>query len=268
MEIFYRKYTPPVADVKASVVVVHGLGEHSGRYTNLFDVLLAANYAVFAADHQGFGQSGGQRGHVAHFADYLPDVQHMVEMARAERPHTPVIIFGHSMGGLIALYHALEYPKVVDAYVISAPALLASPNPWLVRAMRVLNLVRPTFVIRRPGDNTTISRDLEEVRRFDEDPLHVPVSSARWAVEILKTQKLVSHRAAEIGVPILMVQGMADQLVVPQATVDFFEHVSSADKTLYTYPGYYHELHNDLDKEKPLADVVQWLDERVRGHRR
>ena len=263
VEIFYRKYTPLACDVKACVVIVHGLGEHSGRYTNVAKVLLAAGYAVYAADHQGFGQSGGVRGHVAHFTDYLLDVQRVVEMAQTERPECPVAIFGHSMGGLIALYHAQEYHDDVVAYVISAPALLATPNPWLVRMMRLFNLFRPTFVIRRPGDNTTISRDLEVVRLYETDPLHVPMSSARWAVEILAAQKIVSSRVTQIQTPILLLQGLADRLVVPQATLDFYEQIPAADKTLYTYPEYYHELHNDLGKEKPLADVVEWLDARM-----
>ncbi len=263
VEIFYRKYVPLTSEVRACVVVVHGLGEHSGRYVNVVNALLAEGYAVYAADHQGFGQSGGPRGHVARFFDYLPDVQHMVQMARNERPDCPVLIFGHSMGGLISLSYALEYPADVDAMIISAPALLANPDPWIVRLMRMMNMIKPTFVIRRPGDGSSISRDPEEVRRFETDPLHVPISSARWAVEILAAQQLVTLRAGEIKLPILMVQGMADTMVVPQATLDFFEQISSADKTLYTYPGYYHELHNDVGKEKPLADIVEWLNNRM-----
>lgn len=264
VDIFYRRYTPLGCDVKACVVVVHGLGEHGGRYLNLVNVLSAAGYAVYAADHQGFGQSGGPRGHVGRFSDYLLDVHRVVEMARQERPACPLVIFGHSMGGLITLYYALTYPTGVDAYIVSAPALLANPNPWIVRMMRLFNLFNPTFVIRRPGDNATISRDPEVVRLFESDPLHVPVSSARWAVEILAAQKVVSRRAAEIHTPILMLQGMADVVVVPQATLDFYAQLSAADKTLYTYPGYFHELHNDIDKEKPLADIVEWLESRVK----
>jgi acylglycerol lipase len=127
-----------------------------------------------------------------------------------------------------------------------------------------MNLINPTFSIQRPGGAEGISRDTEEVRRFSEDPLHVPVSSARWAVEILTAQVEVTRRAAAIQLPILMIQGMADTIVVPRATVDFFKQISSADKTLYTYPDHYHELHNDLDKEKPLGDLVEWLNAHMR----
>jgi alpha-beta hydrolase superfamily lysophospholipase len=239
------------------------LGEHGGRYTNLVNCLLPEGYVVYSLDHQGFGRSGGVRGHVNRFADYLPDVQRIIEMARTDQEELPVAIFGHSMGGLISLHYALEFPHKVDYLAISAPALLAKPKKSLVLLMRAINLFNPQFVIRRPGGAEGISRDPEEVRRFREDALHVPVSSARWAVEILATQVMVTRRAAELRLPILMLQGMADTLVVPQATIDFFARISSSDKTLHTYPDYYHELHNDLGKEKPLGDLVQWLNTRM-----
>jgi alpha-beta hydrolase superfamily lysophospholipase len=261
--IFYQRWLPATGARRGSIVLVHGLGEHGGRYTNLVRCLLPEGYAVYCLDHQGFGRSGGQRGHINRFTDYLPDIYRLVQMARAEQPGRPVAIFGHSMGGLISLVYALVLPTSVDYLVISAPALLANPKRSLVLLMRMMNLINPRFSIQRPGGAEGISRDPEEVRRFSQDPLYVGVSSARWAVEILATQVEVTRRAATLYLPILMLQGMADVIVVPQATVDFFQRVSSPDKTLHTYPGYYHELHNDLEKEKPLNDLVYWLNARI-----
>lgn len=261
--IFYQKWLPAEGVRRGSVVIVHGLGEHSGRYTNIVRRLLPEGYALYAADHHGFGQSGGTRGHVDHFTDYLPDLKHIVTMARQEQEGKPIALLGHSMGGLITLLYALHYPQTVDGLVVSAPALLAKPNQLLVFFMRVVNRFHPTFALRRPGDGSGISRDPEEVRRFVEDPLFVGKSSARWAVEILATQPDVKNRASEISLPILMIQGLADVVVVPEATIEFFQNVGSADKTLLTYEGYFHELHNDLGKEKPLDDVAQWLNARI-----
>jgi alpha-beta hydrolase superfamily lysophospholipase len=261
--IFYQRWLPAAGVSRGSVIIVHGLGEHGGRYTNLVNWLLPEGYAVYSLDHQGFGRSGGQRGHINRFTDYLPDIHRLVQMARAEQQGRPVAIFGHSMGGLISLVYALVLPTSVEYLAISAPALLANPKKSLVLLMRTMNRINPTFSIQRPGGAEGISRDPEEVRRFSEDPLHVPVSSARWAVEILTAQAEVTRRAAAIQMPILMLQGMADTIVVPQATVTFFEQISSPDKTLHTYPGYYHELHNDLDKEKPLSDLLLWLNARM-----
>lgn len=263
--IFYQKWLPADGVRRGSVVIVHGLGEHGGRYTNLIERLLPEGYALYAIDHQGFGQSGGRRGHVERFEHYLPDVRHVVDLARQEQGHLPVALFGHSMGGLIGLHYLMEQEQSVDCAVISAPALLANPNRWLVRLMRLINWVRPTFVLTRPGSGTAVSRDPEVIRHFIEDPLFVGKSSARWVVEILAAQPKIAARADEITLPILVVQGLADSVVVPAATAEFFERVSSPDKTLLTYEGYFHELHNDVDKEKPLGDVAEWLNQRMSG---
>ncbi len=263
VSIFYQKWLPAEGVRRGSVVIIHGLGEHGGRYTNLVNRLLPEGYAVYAIDHQGFGQSGGVRGHVGRFADYLPDVRHVVDLARSEQGDLPVALFGHSMGGLIGLYYLMENGDTVDCAVISAPALLASTNPWLVGMMRLINHVRPTFLLTRPSSGIAISRDPEIIRAFVEDPLFVGKSSARWVVEILSAQPKINARAAQLTLPILVVQGMADVVVVPDATLKFYERITSPDKTLLTYDGYFHELHNDIDKEKPLDDIAEWLNGRM-----
>ncbi len=260
--IFYQKWLPAGGIRRGVVMVVHGLGEHGGRYGNLVERLLPEGYAVYASDHQGFGRSGGVRGHVNRFLDYAEDVHRLNALVRAEQPGQPIAVFGHSMGGLIVLDYAQIYPEDADCWIITAPGLRAETSPLLVLLMRLMNLLRPTFTIQRPGGGE-ISRDPEEVRRFAEDPLFVPVSTARWAVEILAAQKRVMARAASLRGPLLMLQGTGDNIVVPAATQELFERVSAADKTLWLYEGYYHELHNDIGKEKPLGDVVNWLNERM-----
>ncbi len=259
--IFYQKWLPD-GPIRGAVIIVHGLGEHSGRYGNLVDRLLPEGYAVYASDHQGFGRSGGQRGHVHHFHDYAKDVHRLNGIVRAEQPGKPLAVFGHSMGGLITLDYAQTYPKDADYWVVQAPAMRAEVSAPLVFALRLVNLVRPTFSMERPG-NGQVSRDPEEVRRFAEDPLLVPVSTARWLVQILAAQKRVKASVQATPGPLLMLQGTADNLVIPAATQEFFAQVTTADKTLHIYDGYYHELHNDLGKEKPLGDIIEWLKVRM-----
>lgn len=262
--IFYQKWLPETGPTRGVVMVVHGLGEHGGRYANLVERLLPEGYAVYAADHQGFGRSGGLRGHVNRFRDYAEDIHRLNALVRSEQPGQPLAVFGHSMGGLISLDYAQTYPEDAECWIITAPGLRAETSPLLVLLMRTMNLLRPTFSLQRPGGGE-ISRDPEEVRRFAEDPLFVPVSTARWAVEILAAQKRVIARAASVPGPLLMLQGTGDTIVVPAATQEFFERVATPDKTLLLYDGYYHELHNDIGKEKPLGDVVEWLNARMTG---
>ncbi len=263
--IFYQRWLPDRDPPRGVVVIVHGLGEHSGRYHNVVERLLPEGYAVYALDHRGFGRSGGPRGHVDRFQDYLEDVKTLVELAREEQPDLPVALFGHSMGGLIGLAYALDYPETLDYLVISAPALAADTPRHLVWFLRLANRFRPQFTVKRPGDQSGISRDPAVVQAFIQDPLYVPISSARWAVEILAAQPRIMARAEELRLPFLLMQGLADTVVRPDASQAFFQRVSSPDKTLLVYEGYFHELHNDLGKEKPLDDLVAWLNQRMPG---
>lgn len=262
VSIFYQNWLPD-GPVRGVVMIVHGLGEHSGRYANLVERLLPAGYAVYAIDHQGFGRSGGQRGHVNHFHDYAKDVHRLNALVRAEQPGQPIAVFGHSMGGLISLDYAQTYPTDVDYWVIQAPAVRAATSTLLVAILRLVNLLRPTFSMARPGGGV-ISRDPEAVRRFEEDPLFVPVSTARWLVQILTAQKRVKASIRSTPGPLLMLQGTADNLVIPAATQEFFERIPTADKTFLLYDGYFHELHNDIGKEKPLDDIVEWLNGKMK----
>jgi len=262
LPIFYQKWLPDGGPTRGVVIVVHGLGEHSGRYGNLVERLLPEGYAAYAIDHQGFGRSGGQRGHVNRFHDYAKDVHRLNEFVRVEQPGQPIAVFGHSMGGLISLDYAQTFPNDAQNWIIQAPAIRAEMSVPLVSALRLVNLVRPTFSMARPAGGD-LSRDPEVVRQFDADPLVVPISSARWLVEILSTQKRVMAKVATTPGPLLMLQGTADNLVIPAATQEFFEKVTTPDKTLLTYAGYFHELHNDIGKETPLDDIVEWLNERM-----
>lgn len=263
VSIFYQRWRPEGGVRRGSVVIVHGLGEHSGRYIHLVERLLREGYAIYAGDHQGFGRSGGRRGHVRRFADFLPDLRYIADLARREQGDLPLALYGHSMGGLISLQYVLAHPTTLDFLVLSAPGLRANFPKWLVMALRLVNRIYPTFSIRRPGDPAVITRDPEELRRFLEDPLQVPTSTARFAAEGLATQIDTMKRAEEITIPVLMVHGTGDRFVDPAATQEFFARVASQDKTLLLYDGYYHELHNDLDKQKPLDDIAQWLNERM-----
>lgn len=256
--IFYQRWLPEGGIRRGVVMIVHGLGEHSGRYSNLVERLLPEGYAVYALDHQGFGRSGGQRGHVGRFGDYAADVHRLNAIVRGEQPGQPIALFGHSMGGLIALDYAQSYPADADCWIFQAPALAAKTSASLVLFLRTINLVRPNFSFTRPG-NGEVSRDPAVGLAFLEDSLHVPVSTARWAVEILAAQKRVQAHISATPAPLLMLQGTADSLVIPAATQDFFARIPAKDKTLLVYDGYYHELHNDLGKEKPLDDIAGWL---------
>ena len=265
LPIFYGCWRP-VDPARGIVIILHGLGEHSGRYRHLVSALVRAGYMVYAHDQQGFGRSGGARCYVQGFHDYLSDISQVVSMARRRNPGLPCCLYGHSMGGLIGLLYLMEIPGAVDSCVIASPSLkaheLSLANRVLKRILELLHRVQPQLTFRQRGSLDILSRDWEEVQRAMRDSLGVPLRSARWVVEFFETMQEVNERAAEIRQPILMMHGLADAVVVPSATQEFFARVGSEDKSLRLYEGYYHELHNDLGRERPIGAVLDWLNAR------
>ena len=265
LPIFYSRWCQ-VGRARGVVLILHGLGEHSGRYRHLVSALLHGGYMVYAHDHQGFGRSGGARCFVQGFHDYLSDITQVLSMARRRNPGLPCCLYGHSMGGLIGLLYLMEVPGAVDFSIISSPSLqtheLSLTNRILKRILELLHRVQPRLTFRQRGSLDILSRDWEEVQHAMRDSLGVPLRSARWVVEFFETMREVSERANEVRLPILMMQGLADAVVVPSAAQEFFVRVGSEDRSLRLYEGYYHELHNDLGRERPIGAVLDWLNAR------
>ncbi len=266
--IFYNRWRP-VDNPRGIVLILHGLGEHGGRYRHLVAALSQAGYAVYAHDHHGFGRSGGARAFVHSFQDYLNDISQVLSMARRRDPGLPCCLYGHSMGGLLGLLYLMETPGAVDMAVIASPSLqpqkLSLVNRLLKLILVTLHHAKPTLTFRQRGSLDVLSRDWEEVQKALRDSLGVQHRSARWVVEFFRAAQEVTERAGEVTLPTLMMQGLADAVVSPAATQAFFSRVSSADKTLRLYEGYYHELHNDLGRERPISAAIDWLDARCKA---
>lgn len=245
---------------KAVVLVVHGFGEHSGRYGYLVPPLTAAGYAVYSLDHRGHGRSPGKRGHIDSFDDYLADVRALAAFAQAASPGLPVVVFGHSLGGLIALLYALRYPSGLAGVIASAP-LLTKPNvsPMLLTVAQLLSRVAPSFALDTGLDATTISRDPAEVERYTSDPQVHSKSTARAGSEIMKAIDWAQAHAGELTVPLLLYHGDADNLVPIEGSRRFFAAVQEQDKQFVERPGGYHESHNDLGRDELFAMIVAWL---------
>lgn len=263
VSIFYRQIR--AIDERARLVIAHGLGEHSGRYANVVNRLLPANYSLWIPDHRGHGQSGGKKGHVMNFEQYLLDLRLMVEMARGDLPEgRKIFLLGHSMGGLIALYFALQNPELIDGVIASSPALgMAVKVPVVKNVLgKVMSFIWPGLLLGNELDATKISRDESVVKAYQNDPLVHDRVSARWFTEILSTMEAVNRQAARIQVPVLMQVAGDDHLVNAQSSKQFFENLAVADKTLFMYDGLYHEIYNELDdqRQKVLGDLEAWLE--------
>jgi alpha-beta hydrolase superfamily lysophospholipase len=260
--LFYRQFIPE--EERFRVVVSHGLGEHSGRYANLVDTLCPMGASLWAHDHRGHGRSQGKRGHVNDFNDYVRDLNQLIAMARATQPEgRPLILIGHSMGGLVALSFVRQYPRIVDGLIVSSPLLgLPKPPPRALGAVvRSLSIVWPTLSLNNKLDPARISHDPAVVSAYTRDERVHSRISARWFVRCMSEIEATVGSPGAIADPILMQIAGDDHLVSAPAALAYFDALTVGDKTLCHYETLYHEIYNETgpEREKVLEDLQQWV---------
>ncbi len=267
IKIFYRQYQ--AESERARMVIAHGVGEHSGRYGNVIERVIPKGISVWVPDHRGHGQSGGKRGHVLNFVQYLTDLRLTVELAKKDMPgEMPCFLLGHSMGGLIVLYFAQHYPELIDGVVASSPCLgMVIEIPAVKKVLgSFMSYVWPGMTMGSGLDATKISRDENVVSAYANDPLVHDRVSARFFTELLAAIESVNQQASALNVPVLMQVAGEDYLVNADSSKHFFEKLTLRDKTLYVYDGMYHEIYNapEDQKERVLDDLETWLQKECR----
>jgi alpha-beta hydrolase superfamily lysophospholipase len=244
-----------------SVLLVHGLGEHSGRYEHVGDQLTAAGLDVTAYDHRGMGGSGGRRGDVRRWSLYHDDLEARLADVRAVGKGRPTIVYAHSLGALIAAGYLVDDRPKFHLAILSSPALDSSLPGWKKRLAPMLARVGPTVEIANGIDGTTLSRDPSVAAKTADDPLCIKVSTARFgALALVEQARLRAAAPNGFGVPTLVLHGEADGLVPTDASAIL------ADAPLVerrTYPDLRHELHNEPEGPAIVDEIVAWLRERA-----
>jgi alpha-beta hydrolase superfamily lysophospholipase len=261
--LLVRDWPAPDEEPWASVLIVHGLGEHSGRYEHVGAWLRSAGLESHAYDHRGMGGSGGRRGDVERWPLLHDDLADRLAAVRAAAGPAgrPVVLFGHSLGGLIAAGYCLSARPTPDYIVLSAPGLDAEIPAWKRGVAQVLGRVLPTLSIPNGIDGALLSRDPSVGERTVEDPRCVKTSTARFASLAFAEQARVRTAApGGLGRPTLVYHGSDDRLV-PTAASAVFE--GAPDTTRRVWPGLRHESHNEPEGRQVIDAVVAWLRERV-----
>ena len=254
----------PVADARATLVALHGLGDHSGLYPMLGEALTARGIEVFQPDLRGNGRSGGQRGYIEAWADLRADLAALVNRVRAEGRTPPLFVLGMSLGGLVALDYALQYPEGLRGVIAMSPPLGELGVPAALLALgRVLSRVWPRFSLETGMDLSGLSRDPTVVARILADPLFHRRGTARLSTEVTRTIHRLQRAAPEFPVPLLVQHGTADRMVLPEGSRQFVAHVGHPDHRLIEYDGAYHALLADLESERVLADLGDWILQRT-----
>ena len=257
--IFVQSWLPD-GNPRDQVVIAHGYAEHSGRYDAVARFLTARGFAVHALDHHGHGKSEGARAVIERFAQADADIDTLVDKVRADSGLATVKLIGHSMGGSLALNYALNHQDKLSGLVLSGPAIggrMAFITRWLLALMSALAPQRGTIAL----DANAVSRDPAVVADYVADPLvfrgKVP---ARTAHEMFRAIRSYPARVGSLTVPCLLMHGDADALVSAKLAAPLFQGIASPDKTIRIWPGLFHEIFNEPEREEVLALTADWLE--------
>jgi alpha-beta hydrolase superfamily lysophospholipase len=251
----------PESPPKGAICLVHGIGEHIRRYDHVADYLNRAGYALFSFDLRGHGKSGGRRGDAPSYDALLDDIEILIHRSQSRFPDLPLFLYGHSMGGNLVLNYAVCRKPDITGVIVSAPGLKPASvgSAWKLPAARIFQFVIPALLVSNEIDAADLSRDPDVVRQYRADPLVHNRISLRLGVSLIDAGAWVRQRVSEIRLPLLVLQGGADRVVDVETNLGFAQGVGKLCR-LKMWPGLYHELHNEPEKDQVLAELTAWLD--------
>ena len=258
--LYYQSWLPSGIP-RAILLIVHGLHEHSGRYTNLVDYFISEGYAIYSFDLRGHGRSEGLPGYVERFWYYLYDLKAFFDLVRSEYSDTRIFLLGHSMGGTIVVTYAIDHQNEFVGLLVSGALL--EPGSNITKALmviaRILSVLAPRMGTTEI-DTTTISHDQAVVDAYVNDPLvYQGKIRARQGAELIKMYQKLPYDIEKITLPVLIMHGDSDRLVDPEGSHMLYERLGSRDKTLKLYGGFYHEVFNEPGRKQVFDDMKTWL---------
>ncbi len=264
VNLYYQSWHPQ-GEVQATLIIVHGLGSHSGLFANIVTRLIPKNYAIYSFDLRGHGRSPGQRAYINSWSEFRQDLKAFLEFVRTQEPPSPQFLLGHSLGGLIVLDYVLHCPteaSQLQSVITLAPSLgKVGVSAFKLTIGKILSRILPRFTLNTGLDPKAASRDEKVLMAYAEDPFRHTKGTARLTTEFLATVAWVHSHAADLQIPLLILHGEADRVTTPQASAEFFQRVTFPDKKRVEYPGTYHELQNDINYQQVLDDLEQWLEQ-------
>jgi len=251
------------ATPKAYIVLVHGYGEHAGRYAHVVDALCGAGYSVHTIDHRGHGASDGERAYFNNLWEPVADLKRFVNDVQAQNSNRALFMLGHSMGALIALVFAIQYQYELKGVILSGIPLTAdlSTSPVLLAVGNLLNLVAPKMQLADAAPRNELSSDPSVMLDFQADPLNWKGKMrVRMGISIQRAAKWSRANIGALKLPIMLAHGADDKICPPSGSQFVFDGASSTDKTLKFYPGMKHEILNERERAGVIADMIAWCD--------
>jgi alpha-beta hydrolase superfamily lysophospholipase len=257
--LYVSDYLLPLADARGGIVVMHGLGEHSGRYRQLAQQLNEAGWSVRCYDHRGHGRSQGPRGDVPNGMPMLQDAQIVIDDFTARTGYRPFLL-GHSMGGLFAAHFALSARAPLRGLILSSPALsvpMSALQKLMLKAMRAL---APGMGLPNGLQTRYLSHDARVVEAYTTDPLVHGKISARLLTSMLESIAYCEAHAASLALPAVLLVAGDDHLVDAEGSKRFFARLPPGRAAMTVYDELYHEIFNETASARPFADLRAWLD--------
>lgn len=259
---FYAQgWNPP--QTKGVICLVHGFAEHSSRYAHVAERLGREGYAVLAFDQFGHGKTEGPRGYSPSLDASLDSIRIILDEAETRFPGVPKFLYGHSMGGNMVLNYVLRRKPGIKGAIATAPWLKLGFDPPAFKLFlaRIMKNIYPKFAEKADLDTSALSRDKEEVRKYETDPLVHNTARAGTFFETYNAGKWALDHAADLAIPLIILHGTDDKLIAHSGSELF---AAAAQKNLITFkslPGFYHEIHNEPaeDREKVFVEIINWL---------
>lgn len=264
---FYMQGWEPQGTPKAIVCLVHGLGEHTGRYNHVGKALTDAGYALFGFDLRGHGQSGGPRGHFPSLQTVLNDIHNFVHFQRQNHPRLPLFLYGHSLGGLLTLTYILQNPEGVQGVIVTGAGLRSAlqEQKAKIALVKLLGSILPALSLKSELEVAGLSHDPAVVQAYVNDPLVHDKVSLGLGKAGLDAIEVCFARASAFKPPLLIMHGGADRITYPSGSEDFAKLASQNNKdiTLKIWEGLYHEIHNEPQQAEVFKVMIEWLDRRL-----
>jgi alpha-beta hydrolase superfamily lysophospholipase len=259
--IYACKWSPDVK-TRGVILLVHGLGEHIGRYHHVIDKFINAGYVIVGFDHPGHGKSEGKRGYIRSFDDYLAIIDHLVTDIKSVYSGLPLFIYGHSLGSEIVLYYCLKRNPDVKGAIVTSPGIgVGDQSKSKVALVKLIAKFAPRMVIDNGLDLDALSRDPEVVQKYKDDPLVHSKVGVMLGLGMIDAGNYILENGSDFPNQLLLLQGADDRIVSVDATRQF-ANLGSPNVSYIEWKGGYHELHNEPDKESVLNTIVHWISER------
>jgi len=266
LTLFGRAWISLNANPKGGVYLVHGLGEHSGRYAHLADALNQAGYHLMGFDLRGHGLSKGKRGHTPDYDHMLDDIQVFIQESQNRfASGMPAFLYGHSLGGNLVINYGLRRSTAnLEGIIATAPVLKTAFEPPKVKlkAAKVMAKLMPAFTLKSGLEVDALARDQAVVEAYQSDPYVHDSLSARLGHDMLTHGLTAMETASQWSLPLLLMHGTADRITSHKASQEFAESAGDLVK-LILWEDNFHEIHNDLEKEKVITSIIQWLDDHL-----